>query len=65
RFATRSDRLMDAYSKGLNGLQAAWAGKRYRGHRVLPTLWHFLIDLAPKGSRFMCGSIITCYIYFS
>ncbi|KAJ7131147.1 hypothetical protein C8R44DRAFT_612901 [Mycena epipterygia] len=36
RFATRSDRFMDAYRKGLKGLQAAWAGKRYRGHRVLP-----------------------------
>lgn len=27
---------MDAYNKGLTGLQAAWAGKKYRGHRVLP-----------------------------
>lgn len=36
RFATRSERFMDAYRKGLNGTQAAWAGKRYRGHRVLP-----------------------------
>ncbi|KAF7333551.1 hypothetical protein MSAN_02420000 [Mycena sanguinolenta] len=29
-------KFMDAYRKGLNGTQAAWAGKRYRGHRVLP-----------------------------
>lgn len=36
RFANRSYRFMDAYSKGLNGRQAAWAAKRYRGHRVLP-----------------------------
>ncbi|KAJ7131401.1 hypothetical protein C8R44DRAFT_613007 [Mycena epipterygia] len=36
RFATRSERFMDAYRKGLSGDQAAWAGKRYRGHRVLP-----------------------------
>ena len=28
---------MDAYHKGLNGEQAAWAAKRYRGHRVLPS----------------------------
>ncbi|KAJ7347452.1 hypothetical protein DFH08DRAFT_699330, partial [Mycena albidolilacea] len=35
-FSTRSDRFMDTYRKGLNGLQAAWAGKRYRGHHVLP-----------------------------
>jgi hypothetical protein len=27
---------MDAYHKGLNGKQAAWAAKQYRGHRVLP-----------------------------
>lgn len=27
---------MDAYRKGLNGVQAAWANKKYRGHRVLP-----------------------------
>ena len=27
---------MDAYQHGLNGRQAAWANKKYRGHRVLP-----------------------------
>ena len=27
---------MDAYRHGLDGKQAAWAGKTYRGHRVLP-----------------------------
>lgn len=27
---------MDAYHKGLDGQQAAWANKKYRGHRVLP-----------------------------
>ena len=27
---------MDAYRKGLTGAQAAWANKKYRGHRVLP-----------------------------
>ena len=36
RFANRSYRFMDAYSRGLTGKQAAWAAKRYRGHRVLP-----------------------------
>ncbi|KAF9219380.1 hypothetical protein BS17DRAFT_798160 [Gyrodon lividus] len=36
RFATRSRRFMDAYSKGLTGRQAAWASKKYRGHSVLP-----------------------------
>jgi hypothetical protein len=27
---------MDAYEKGLSGKQAAWASKKYKGHRVLP-----------------------------
>jgi len=27
---------MDAYQKGLNGSEAAWASRKYRGHRVLP-----------------------------
>jgi hypothetical protein len=29
-------RKKDAYLKGLTGRQAAWAGKKYRGHWVLP-----------------------------
>ncbi|KAI6022540.1 hypothetical protein BKA83DRAFT_4054572 [Pisolithus microcarpus] len=37
KFATRSRRFMDAYYKGLNGAQAAWAAKKYHGHRVLPS----------------------------
>jgi hypothetical protein len=36
RFANRSYRFMDAYSRGLNGRQAAWAARKYRGHRMLP-----------------------------
>ena len=36
RFATRSQRFLDAYRKRLSGKQAAWAAKKYRGHRVLP-----------------------------
>ncbi|KAG2349377.1 hypothetical protein BDR05DRAFT_871988, partial [Suillus weaverae] len=38
KFAIRSSRFIDAYHKGLNGRQAAWAAKKYRGHRVLPSL---------------------------
>ena len=37
RFANRSYRFIDAYSRGLNGRQAAWAARKYRGHWVLPT----------------------------
>ncbi|EIN05547.1 hypothetical protein PUNSTDRAFT_115955 [Punctularia strigosozonata HHB-11173 SS5] len=34
--AKRSRRFMDAYRKRLNGKQAAWAAKKYHGHRQLP-----------------------------
>jgi hypothetical protein len=44
RFSTRAIRFMDAYRKGLTGKQAAWASKKYRGHRVLPE--SLLHDLA-------------------
>jgi len=37
RFAIRSHCFMDAYHKGLNGKQAAWAVKQYQGHHVLPS----------------------------
>jgi len=34
---------MDAYACGLNGRQAAWAARKYKGHRVLPeSLMHNL-----------------------
>ncbi|KAF8556404.1 hypothetical protein OG21DRAFT_1409241 [Imleria badia] len=29
-------RFLNTYSKGLTSKQAAWASKKYRGHRVLP-----------------------------
>ena len=36
KFANCSRRSMNAYSKGLNGRQAAWTTKKYRRHRMLP-----------------------------
>ncbi|KAF8226955.1 hypothetical protein L208DRAFT_1299007, partial [Tricholoma matsutake] len=36
RYARRSRKFMDAYYRGLDGKQAAWAAHKYRGHRVLP-----------------------------
>ncbi|QRV83075.1 DDE superfamily endonuclease [Ceratobasidium sp. AG-Ba] len=36
RFAARSRRFVHAYGHGLSGSQAAWAAKKYRGHRVIP-----------------------------
>ncbi|KIJ54262.1 hypothetical protein M422DRAFT_153768, partial [Sphaerobolus stellatus SS14] len=35
-YANRSAKFMDAYVKGLNGAQAAWAAQKYHGHHVLP-----------------------------
>ncbi|KAF9013064.1 hypothetical protein BDQ17DRAFT_1231373, partial [Cyathus striatus] len=34
-----ANQFMDAYLMGLDGKQAAWAGKWYRVHRVLPPEW--------------------------
>lgn len=36
---------MDAYRRGLSGKQAAWANKKYHGHRVLP---HSILDELEK-----------------
>jgi hypothetical protein len=36
RFANRSARFIFAYREGLSGAQAAWANKKYHGHRILP-----------------------------
>ncbi|KAJ7237347.1 hypothetical protein C8J57DRAFT_1087659 [Mycena rebaudengoi] len=36
RYAIRSLRFMDAYHHGLSGKWAAFAGKKYPGHRTLP-----------------------------
>jgi len=41
---------MDAYRKGLDGKQAAWASKKFRGHRVLPeTIMRDLTDAGLVG----------------
>jgi transposase len=36
RFVIRAHRFADAYRQGLDGPQAAWAARKYKGHRVLP-----------------------------
>jgi hypothetical protein len=36
RYYRKGVGFMDAYRKGLDGRQAAWAAKKYRGHRVVP-----------------------------
>ena len=47
KFATRSCRFMDVYEQGLNGHQAAWAARKYRGHHVL--LVSIMDDLEKAG----------------
>jgi hypothetical protein len=47
KFSNRSRRFMDAYEQGLNGRQAAWAARKYRGHRVLPE--GIMEELGKKG----------------
>ncbi|KAJ7898861.1 hypothetical protein B0H14DRAFT_2674482 [Mycena olivaceomarginata] len=49
RFAVRSSRFADAYFHGLDGADAAWANKKYRGHRALPP--RFQEDLRQRKSR--------------
>jgi len=34
--SNRSARFIDAYSQGLSGPEAAWANRKYHGHRTLP-----------------------------
>ena len=43
--ANRSIQLIDAYEKGLNDQQAAWAARKYKGHRVLPESLVLMDDL--------------------
>ncbi|KAJ6542260.1 hypothetical protein B0H10DRAFT_1915927 [Mycena sp. CBHHK59/15] len=43
----RRNRFADAYRHGLDGAQAAWAARKYKGHRVLPP--DFLKDLEAAG----------------
>jgi hypothetical protein len=33
----RTQRFMDAYDRGLTGARAAYAAKKYKGHRMPPT----------------------------
>jgi hypothetical protein len=36
RFSNRCDKFAFAYLHGLNRRQAAWAARKYKGHRVIP-----------------------------
>jgi hypothetical protein len=47
RFVLRAHRFADAYHHGLDGSQAAWAARKYKGHCVLPP--DFLKDRMAAG----------------
>ncbi|KAM6489428.1 hypothetical protein JOM56_015145, partial [Amanita muscaria] len=36
RYSYRAQRFMNLYHEGLSGKDAAWACKKYKGHRVIP-----------------------------
>jgi hypothetical protein len=37
KYACCAQQFMQAYHDGLDGKDAAWAFKKYRGHRVIPS----------------------------
>ncbi|EJD42266.1 hypothetical protein AURDEDRAFT_138271 [Auricularia subglabra TFB-10046 SS5] len=49
RYFNHAHRFGDAYERGLNGQQSAWACRKYRGHRVLPE--RILEDLEKAGLK--------------
>ncbi|KAF8809609.1 hypothetical protein BYT27DRAFT_7093654, partial [Phlegmacium glaucopus] len=36
RYANRAAQFISAYGQGLTGPEAAWANRKYHGHRILP-----------------------------
>jgi hypothetical protein len=51
RFANRLLRFMEAYRRGLDGKDAAWVQKRYRGHRSIPKAILARLDAAGLGEQ--------------
>jgi hypothetical protein len=47
KFANRSCRCMNSYMHGLNGTQAVWAARVYKGHWVVPM--NIMEELGKKG----------------
>ena len=46
RYSVHVEQFLDAYKNGLDGKEATWAAKKYRGHRTLPPGWQNLLKLA-------------------
>ncbi|KAJ3840965.1 hypothetical protein F5878DRAFT_672164 [Lentinula raphanica] len=49
RFFNHTFRFMDGYEHGLNGRQAAWAARKYRGHQVYPD--KLMEEVAKEGPK--------------
>ncbi|KAJ7748061.1 hypothetical protein B0H16DRAFT_1319961 [Mycena metata] len=49
RFVLHAHRFADAYRHGLDGAQAAWAARKYKGHRMLPP--DFLKEMEAAGIK--------------
>ncbi|KAJ7713820.1 hypothetical protein B0H16DRAFT_1341048 [Mycena metata] len=49
RFVLRAHHFADAYRHGLDGAQAAWAARKYKGHRMLPP--DFLKEMEAVGIK--------------
>lgn len=45
-YSIRAERFLNSYRNGLDGKEAAWTAKKYRGHRTLPPGWHDALKLA-------------------
>jgi hypothetical protein len=39
RYFNRSGRFINAYRQGLEGEDAIYAGKKFKGHRCIPASW--------------------------
>jgi hypothetical protein len=48
RFANRCHRFVHAYAGGLDGPFAAWACRKYPGHRMIPAKLYEQIDSMPE-----------------
>ncbi|KAJ7785138.1 hypothetical protein DFH07DRAFT_907765 [Mycena maculata] len=51
KFARRARRFMDAYKKGLDGKWAAWASRKYPGHRTYPEELMIELDAAKEAEK--------------
>ena len=47
--ATPVSNDFDSYHNGLDGKEAAWAARKYRGHQTLPPEWQDVLKLASLG----------------